>query len=587
MQYQLISEENLNCYYAIQTIFKNRGFFIDDIPHYLNTTDEDILPPQLLDNIEEGAEILLDCIQNFKKAFIIPDVDADGFTSAAILINYLSIIAPKWTKEYLTYEINEGKEHGIIMENIPDDVSLVICPDSASNDFEQHKLLHDKGIKVLVLDHHDADYVSPDACVINNQLCNYPNKSLSGAGIVYKFCCYLDEKLGINNADLFVDLAALGLVSDMVSLKDFETKHLVEKGMKNLRNPFFKTMRTKNSFSIGSELTPIGIAFYITPYINATIRMGSKSEKRTLFESMLDFKAYEEIPSTKRGCKGQVETRVEQACRNCTNIKNRQTRARDASLERIEGLIKSNNLLDNKILMVLLPKELNFEPALTGLIANQLMAKYQKPVLLLREGESEQPDASSKLLWSGSARGLNQSTFDDFKEYITNTGMFELAQGHSNAFGAAILGDKVEEFLQLSNNQLAHYDFNPSYKVDFIFNGSDFNADDIIEIARLKPLFGQGFEEPYVAVENITVTKDNIALMSRDKNPTLKIKLDNGCSLIRFKSSEEEYERLCSDLGCVKINVVGRCERNIWNGMTSAQIIISDMEIVSEQSYYF
>ena len=74
--------------------------------------------------------------------------------------------------------------------------------------------------------------------------------------------------------------------------------------------------------------------------------------------------------------------------------------------------------------------------------------------------------------------------------------------------------------------------------------------------------------------------------MSKDKNPTLKIKLNNGCSLIRFKSSEEEYEKLYSDLGCVKINVVGRCERNIWNGMTTAQVIISDYEIIGNKSDY-
>lgn len=61
-----------------------------------------------------------------------------------------------------------------------------------------------------------------------------------------------------------------------------------------------------------------------------------QEEKLMLFESMLDFKGYELVPSTKRGCKGQAETRVEQACRNCTNIKNRQTKIRDTSLEKIE-----------------------------------------------------------------------------------------------------------------------------------------------------------------------------------------------------------------------------------------------------------
>ena len=77
--------------------------------------------------------------------------------------------------------------------------------------------------------------------------------------------------------------------------------------------------------------------------------MGTQEETLILFESMLDYRGYELIPSTKRGCKGQQETRVEQACRNCTNIKNRQTKARDAALETIERIIEEKKLLDKKI----------------------------------------------------------------------------------------------------------------------------------------------------------------------------------------------------------------------------------------------
>ena len=577
MEYKKINKESISNN-VIEEFFMNRGFKKEDIFHYLNTTDEDILAPELLDNMEQGAKMLLDCIANNKKIFVIPDVDADGFTSASILINYIFAMNPSFAKENIEYEINEGKTHGIILDNIPDDVSLVICPDSGSSDYEEHSHLKELGIDVLVLDHHElTNGVSSNACVINNQACDYPNKTLSGAGVVYKFCCYLDKINGTKYADNFLDLTALGLISDMVSLKDFETRHLVKKGLQNIRNPFFKTMSKKNSFSLGDTLTPMGIAFYITPYINATIRMGSKSEKRTLFESMLDFKAYENIPSTKRGCKGQEETRVEQACRNCTNIKNRQTRARDASLIRIEELISKENLLDNKLLIIPLPKTLDFDKNLTGLIANQLMAKYQKPTLLLREEEE----------FSGSARGIGNSEFNNFKQFIENTNLFSLAQGHAQAFGASIPKDNLQEFINLSNNLLEYCDFKPCYNADFIFNGDDFKGADILAIAELEPLFGQGVEEPYVVIENLSVTKDNLTLMSRDKNPTLKIQLQNGCSLIRFKSSEEEFEKLYSNLGCVKINVVGRCRQNVWNGTTTPQVIIEDYEIVEKQSYYF
>ena len=579
MEYKIINqslEEDLN---AIEQVLYNRGIEKENISHYLHTTDEDILEPTLLTNIEWGCTMLINCIANKKKMFIIPDVDADGFTSAAILINYLSLIDEDYVREYVTYGINDDKTHGIILENIPEDISLLVCPDSASNDYEQHKILKEKGIEVLVIDHHEADYISEDAVIINNQLCDYPNKTLSGAGVVYKVCCQLDKMLSVDYARNFVDLVALGLISDMVSLKDFETRRLIELGMSNIRNPFFKSMCAKNKFVMKDTITPFTIAFYITPYINATVRMGSKSEKQTLFESMLNLKAYEQIPSTKRGCKGQLETRVEQACRNCTNIKRKQTDARDASLKRIEEIIHSQNLLDNKILLITLDNNsIDFNKNLTGLIANQLMAKYQRPVILLRD---------ENLDWSGSARGVNSSSLEDLRKFVENTGLLNFAQGHANAFGFSIKKENTDNFIHLTNCLLENVEFNPCYKVDFIFNGSDFSPDDIIQISDYQNLYGQGIEEPYVAIENIKITKDNLFLMSRDKNPTLKITLPNGVSLIRFKSSEEEYESLYSDLGCVKINVVGQCRQNYWNGQTTAQIEIVEYEIIGGQSYYF
>jgi single-stranded-DNA-specific exonuclease len=80
-----------------------------------------------------------------------------------------------------------------------------------SNDYEAHKEMYDRGIDVLVIDHHEADQVSKYACIINNQLCDYPTKSLSGVGMVYKFCSYIDKIMNTDYADQFIDLVALGM----------------------------------------------------------------------------------------------------------------------------------------------------------------------------------------------------------------------------------------------------------------------------------------------------------------------------------------------------------------------------------------
>lgn len=578
MEYQLLASRipprELS---AVEQVLFNRGIDPENVEHYLHTTDEDILNPQMIMNVEEGAKVLVKHIAQGDKVLIQIDSDCDGYTSAAVLINYLNRLFPGFVQSNICYRIHTGKQHGILLETIPDDVKLVIAPDSSSNDYDEHQQLKSKGVDVLVIDHHEADKISENAVIINNQLCDYPTKSLSGVGMVYKFCSYMDELLNVDYADDYLDLVALDMVADMMDLRDFETRHLITRGLENIRNPYFKGMVDKQSYSLKGEITPIGVAFYIAPYVNATIRMGTQEEKLMLFESMLDYRGYELVPSTKRGCKGQQETRVEQACRNCTNIKNRQTKARDAALENIERIIKEKNLLENKILVIKLDT-FAADRNLTGLIANQLMAKYQRPVLLLNKTADG---------WEGSGRGYDKSKFDNLREFLKESNLVMYAEGHANALGVGITDEAFNTFIEYSNRKLAGFDFTPCYKVDFIFNGADFRGKDIVEIAELKSLWGQGVDEPFVAIEHINVYAGNVVLMSPDKSPTLKITLPNGTSLIKFKSSQEEYEKLRSETGCITINIVGKCERNVWNGTVTPQIIIEDYEIVGEQKYYF
>ena len=73
------------------------------------------------------------------------------------------------------------------------DFNLILVPDAGSNDYEAHAELKQKGMDIIILDHHLADKISEDAYVVNNQLSDYPNKELSGVGVTYQFCKYLDN----------------------------------------------------------------------------------------------------------------------------------------------------------------------------------------------------------------------------------------------------------------------------------------------------------------------------------------------------------------------------------------------------------
>lgn len=394
----------------------------------------------------------------------------------------------------------------------------------------------------------------------------------------------MDSICGTAYADDYLDIVATGLVGDMMDIRDFETHYLIQQGLQrsSLRNPFIKGMADKNVYQLGKgDLTPIGVAFYIVPLVNAITRVGTQDEKQILFESMLEWKAYDLIPSAKRGCKGQEETRLEQALRVCTNVKNRQTRTRDAEVECIENIIQENNLLEHKVLAIKLDN-MSIDRGITGLIANELMSKYKRPVVLLSKTEHEGLEA-----WEGSARGYEKSKMKDFRQFVKESNLVFLAEGHANAFGFGIYDKDFESFISWSDKQLKDIEFSPSYKVDFIYSMSDINSKDILDLGDAKYLWGQNIDEPLIAVENVAVTNDMIGLMSRDKNPTLKIQLPNGVTCIKFKSSEEELDNLSSELGCVSINLIGKPEVNRYFGSVTPQIIITDYEIISRQKYYF
>ena len=211
MKFQLIKPINPN-YSTVEQILTNRNIPIDQIKHYLRTTDEDINRPELLgeEALRSAAAHMMQAVKSNKRMVVIVDCDCDGYTSAAILINYLYDLFPAYVQKNLTYYMHDSKQHGLSdcidwLLDI-DNLGLVWCPDSSSNDYAEHGRLSSVNIPVIVLDHHEADHVSTDAIIINNQLSDYPNKHLSGAGVTWQFCRYLDKLLNTNNAEQYRDL---------------------------------------------------------------------------------------------------------------------------------------------------------------------------------------------------------------------------------------------------------------------------------------------------------------------------------------------------------------------------------------------
>ena len=136
------------------------------------------------------------------------------------------------------------------------------------------------------------------------------------------------------------------------------------------------------------------------------------------------------------------------------------------------------------------------------------------------------------------------------------------------------------------NELYKDFDCSPTHYVDLIWDGNkEVISRNFAEIADEEKIWGKGIEDPLIAIENFRIYGNQLRLFGLDKGkPTLNIQLEDGGSLVKFKSSEEEYELLHSELGYVIINAVGTCTRSTWG---IPQFNIKDYEVIGKEDYYF
>lgn len=577
----------------IDQVLINRGIKEKDLQSWLNAGWPQINSPWLFgkEKIKHAIKLINEAVLDQREIWVLVDCDADGFTSAALIINYLCQMyydnedTPYKLyniKEHIHYILHTGKQHGLedTFDQFPDN-SLVILPDSSTNDVEEMRQLLNKNCFVICLDHHEADQYLEDEdnlVIINNQICDYPNKDISAAGVVWQLCRAMDQIFETNYASDYIDLAALGCLSDMMDYRSIETKAIILLGLQNIKNPFFYYMVEKNEYSINKMggINYMSIAFYVTPFINAIVRSGTTEEKDLVFKSFLNMYAFEKIESGKRGHKGELVPRVEEAVRIATNVKARQTKLQDQSMALLESRIRDNNL-QNDAIIVLTCEPGEVEKNIAGLVANKIQAKYQHPTLVLTKNKTEN---DNEYYYRGSARNYSMSENQDLRSVCLETDLVEYAQGHANAFGISIAESNIDSFIEQTNNLYADVAKEPVYWVDFIWTKNEIDTQTIMDIANAKEYWGQEIPEPYIALDRINLLTCNIQLLSADKHPTIKIHLDNGVDIMKFKSSQEEYEEFSKPNKV--LTAVCKCAKNIWNNNISAQLIIENFELKEE-----
>ena len=591
----MISENEL-----LDILLKNRG--VENPKGLLNVNKSAIHDGMLLKNMDRGLNMLHWHIENNSKIHIIDDVDVDGLTSGAITDNYILNINPNII---ITHSMNENKVHGIVVKSLKEyDFNLLIVPDAGSSDAKQCKeLVETRDVDILILDHHEMEEVNSHAVVINCQDGQYPNTSLSGAGVVYKFIKEYDKKYGFNYAENNLDLVAIGMIADSMDLRNYETRYLAIEGLKTINNKFMKQFLIKNKIEEGESINFKFIGWKIAPFINAVTRIGTAEERMDLINAFIgkeEIREYQPRRKHKEDPKPEIvfQSLQESMVRGTTNIKARQDKLVKKSMEELALIIESEKLNTNKAIIINATDIL--EKSFSGLVANKLADIYKRPVTILKQikdKEEKDIEKPKEAIFGGSFRSYDLFPVESLMDVLRGLETFNMLGGHPNAGGFKIKESKIQETQDKLNEMFKDINIEDVYMVDYEIPIGRLKEKQILQVGQWADIWGNTLKEPIFAISDINLKIEDIQLLG-DKRNIIKFEKvigKNKIVFIKTFAGEQIYNRmimknhtgLSKKNNKVKLDIVGRFAVNKWNGNEYPQIEILDFNVSKAKEFRF
>jgi len=519
---------------------------IDDLDRFLNPRESDLHDPRLLDNIEQACKIILDAMRTGKKIRIFSDIDADGITATVVMYNFLK----QFGVDVSYFHVQRSAGHGIeqAMDVVPEDTELLIIVDSSTSSAEACRELKEKGIEIIILDHHHPECENPYALIVNNQMCDYPNKELSGVGIVWKTVQVLDDYLGSGTADEFIDLVAVGLHGDVMSMREPENRYIVYQGLKNIKNEGLKAILQANKINL-FDVNSGTIGFTITPTLNGASRM----DKIELALKLLSTDDYFLCANLAAEAKELNDRR-----------KLMQADFVKRYSEKIEHELQHRNII------VLVDDTIT--SGFTGLVAGDIANKYRKPTVVLTHAKTKDGEP----LFRGSARGYGFN----IRGHISQMPQALFAAGHDQACGVGVLQKNFEEFVKHIGVGVNLEDKGNQY--DLELDVQDITYDLIEKVMEFNFVTGKGMRETKFLVRNLVV----VGKRQMGGGSTVRIDCNdekNPFVLMKFRTNQEFFDSVqdCAE----SIVAVGSLNLNKWKGkwktIITPQLFLDDYEVVS------
>lgn len=474
--------KEFNIHPVIAQILINRGFHsFDQIHDYLYAKLPDLHDPFLMAEMPQAVDRVSRAIANKENILIYGDNDVDGMTGTTLLTEFLQDLGAN----VFFYVSNRGTlRQSLIVEALEyalmNECKLLITVDCGITAAAEIAKVAAQNVDVIITDHHEpTDKIPHCVATLNPKLVNnpYPNRDLTGVGVAFKLAhavinqLVAEGKIPAKKIDLkrYLDLVALGTISDMGSLVDTENRVLVKYGLRQLKKS--KRVGMSKLFTICdvdvNDLTTSAIASKIAPRLNS---LGRIDDPRKGVQMLL-------VKNADLAEKMALEL-------DLNNIE-RQKIERTMSVDVDSTLQENPAILDHKAIVMISDK---WHPGVIAIISTRISKQYNRPTVMI---------ALDKGVGKGSVRSIREfpllSTLKDCSEILINFG------GHDFAAGLTIREEHIDQFkscfIQAADEQLKDIDVMSKLSLDAEINFNDLTFDFMESIKLLEP-YGNENSQP-------------------------------------------------------------------------------------------
>lgn len=463
-------------------LLSSRGVDAEGVNSFLNPKLNTLLPDPLhLLGMKDGLDRLLDAVEKGQNIAVFGDYDVDGATSSALIYRYFLAIGIK-IRIYIPDRLKEGYGPNIpaINQLKSESTNLIITVDCGTAAHESLSYAKQQNIDVLVVDHHVAEAVLPEAiAVINpNRLDeSSPHRQLAAVGVSFLLVIGLNKVLrecdyfknnNISEPDMmqWLDLVALGTVADVVPLVGIN-RALVKQGLKVMAmRKNIGLLALADIAELDEPPSAYHLGFIFGPRVNAGGRVGEShlGAKLLTTEDQNEAKNLAKILDKYNQDRKQIETEIyDQALKLADTQRSRHT-------------------------LIVMGEE--WHPGVIGIIASRLKERFGVPTCVLTRN-------GNKI--TGSGRSVSGVDLGSVVIAARQRGILTAGGGHAMAAGFTVKIEKLEAFKEFVETRISNFveenDIQPTLTIDSTLSVEGATIELVKYLERLGP-FGSGNAEP-------------------------------------------------------------------------------------------